>query len=52
MAANMNVAVFWDGASGNLVDIKRHVRGSYCHHHDPNVGGSKHIRNDGQILLD
>jgi hypothetical protein len=50
------MAVFWDVAPCSLVDTGRHIRGSYCLHHQvthrPDKGVSKFVWNVGQYLRD
>jgi hypothetical protein len=46
------MAVFWIVAPYSLVDVYRHIRGTYCLHHRPDDGGSKGLWNVGKRLPD
>jgi hypothetical protein len=52
-AASMKIIVFWDVAPCSLIEVYQRFRGTYCiHHHSPDDGGSKHLRNVGKFLPD
>jgi hypothetical protein len=42
-AVSMKMAVFWVAVPCSLVDIYQRFRGTYCLHHRPVDGGSKHL---------
>jgi len=50
-AVSMKMTVFWDVATGSLVEVHQHFRGGYCLNHLTNLGRrSMHLWNIDIIL--
>jgi hypothetical protein len=48
----MKMAVFWVVAPCSLAQVYRRFIGACCLHHRPDVGGSKNVRNVGELPPD